>query len=71
MSPELFNSSGPEGITSGYQHTELVLNQPETDFGKVGRLAHSVHAAKGHYVWTVVGFGLLIKELGKIVLFIV
>lgn len=62
MSPELFHSSGPEGITSGYQHTELVLYQPETDLGKVGGLAHAVHAAKGHNVGTVVGFGLQIKK---------
>ena len=58
MNSKLLHGSGPEGVTGGNQHTELVLQQPEADFGQVGGLADAVDAAERHHVGTAVGLAL-------------
>ena len=58
MNSQLLHGSGPEGIAGGNQHPELVLQQPEADFGQVGGLAHAVDAAERHHVGSAVGLAL-------------
>lgn len=48
--PELLDRAAPERIARGDEDAIPVLEEPEADFGQVGRLAHSVHADKRHGV---------------------
>ena len=57
MNSQLLHGSGPEGIAGGNQHPELVLQQPEADFGQVGGLAHTIDPAEGDDIRSLVLFG--------------
>ena len=42
VSPQLLYISSSEGVTSSYQHCELVLYQPEANLGQVGGLSNLI-----------------------------
>lgn len=59
----MLGSTTAECIASGDENAEMILDQPKTDLGQVGGLAHTVHSAEGHDVGALLLFAL--KDVTK------